>query len=66
MMSAQHVVQCAQIPSAAGALPAAERAKVIFTHLNHTNPAADKASPAARRVRAAGMRVASERQVLPL
>jgi pyrroloquinoline quinone biosynthesis protein B len=48
------------------ALSAAERAKIVFTHLNHSNPAADPASDAARRVRAAGMRVAREGEVLDL
>jgi pyrroloquinoline quinone biosynthesis protein B len=43
-----------------GALPAKERAKVRFVHLNHTNPALDPASPEAARVRAAGMAVATE------
>ena len=47
-------------------LPRGERAKVLFTHLNHTNPAADPSSPAAARVRAAGMGVARDGQVLPL
>jgi len=42
------------------ALPASERAKIAFTHLNHTNPAADPASAAAREVRAAGMQVLAE------
>lgn len=41
-------------------LPAAERAKVWFTHLNHTNPAADEAGPAAASVRAAGLHVLPE------
>lgn len=41
-------------------LPARERAKVHFTHLNHTNPAADADGPAARAVRAAGMWVLAE------
>jgi pyrroloquinoline quinone biosynthesis protein B len=44
-------------------LPAEERAKVRFTHLNHSNPAADPASAAAARVRAAGMAVAREGEV---
>jgi pyrroloquinoline quinone biosynthesis protein B len=48
------------------ALPAAQRAKVWFTHLNHTNPASDPASEAATGVRAAGMGVASELQIEPL
>ncbi len=41
-------------------LPPGERAKVHFTHLNHTNPAADADGPAARAVRAAGMCVLAE------
>ena len=41
-------------------LPADERAKIVFTHLNHTNPAADRASPEAARVRAAGMSIARD------
>ena len=36
------------------------RARVVFTHLNHTNPAADPGSEAARRIHAAGCRVARE------
>lgn len=47
-------------------LPASERAKIKFTHLNHTNPAAMPRSNAARRVRAAGMSIASEGEVIPL
>jgi pyrroloquinoline quinone biosynthesis protein B len=42
------------------ALPQAERAKVRLFHLNHTNPAADPTSEAARTVRAAGMSVAAD------
>ena len=42
------------------ALPASERAKVRFTHLNHTNPALDPTSAAAKAVAAAGMAVARE------
>ena len=41
-------------------LAPAERAKVFFTHLNHTNPAADPASEATRAVNAAGMHVLDE------
>jgi len=41
-------------------LPATERTKVFFTHLNHTNPAADPASDATRSVGAAGMHVLDE------
>jgi len=47
-------------------LPASERAKVWFTHLNHTNPAADPESAAAARVRASGMHVAREGDVFEL
>jgi pyrroloquinoline quinone biosynthesis protein B len=47
-------------------LPAGERAKILFTHLNHTNPAADPKSTEARRVRDAGMGVAAEGQVIGL
>ncbi|MDP2315003.1 MAG: MBL fold metallo-hydrolase [Pseudomonadota bacterium] len=42
------------------ALPASERQKVRFTHLNHTNPVLDPTSPEARAVVAAGMSVAWE------
>lgn len=42
------------------ALPARERAKVRFTHLNHTNPALRPDSPEAAAVRAAGCAVATE------
>lgn len=48
------------------ALPAAERAKVRFTHLNHTNPATDPESEAAAWIRAAGMDVAREGDVIRL
>ena len=41
-------------------LSAEERDKIYFTHLNHTNPAADPESEAAKAIRAAGMHVASE------
>lgn len=42
------------------------RAKVVFTHLNHTNPASTPGSDADRRVRAAGMRVAVEGEIIEL
>jgi hypothetical protein len=42
------------------ALPASERAKLRFVHLNHTNPALDPTSEAWAAVRAAGARVAIE------
>ncbi len=41
-------------------LPATERNKIWFTHLNHTNPLNDEQSPASRRVRQAGMHVAKD------
>jgi pyrroloquinoline quinone biosynthesis protein B len=41
-------------------LPAQERAKVRFLHLNHTNPALDLEGEAVRRIRAAGCDVAVE------
>jgi len=47
-------------------LPEAERAKVHFTHLNHTNPVCDPSSAAAARVRQAGMQVAREGLLLEL
>ncbi len=43
-----------------GALPPAERAKVRFIHLNHTNPALWPDSDARRAVEAQGFRVAEE------
>jgi pyrroloquinoline quinone biosynthesis protein B len=42
------------------------RAKVVFTHLNHTNPACDRGSAARRAIEAAGMRVAREGELLEL
>jgi len=41
-------------------LPAGERAKIVFTHLNHTNPAALPGTPERAAIEAAGMRVAVE------
>lgn len=41
-------------------LPAAERAKVRFIHLNHTNPALDPKSEASQRIESAGFGVAWE------
>ena len=43
------------------ALPDAERAKIWFTHLNHTNPAADPHGVMASRVRLAGFHIARDR-----
>jgi len=48
------------------ALPEAERAKVFFTHLNHTNPAAQAGSEAWCKVRAAGMQVLADGRVFDL
>lgn len=49
-----------------GSLPAAQRAKIYFTHFNHTNPVSDEASPEARAVLAAGFHLAREGQVFEL
>ena len=46
--------------------PAELRAKVVFTHLNHTNPAADESSAAHAAVLACGMRVARDGQRIDL
>jgi pyrroloquinoline quinone biosynthesis protein B len=47
-------------------LPGAERAKVRFIHLNHTNPALADGSPASKAIREAGFRVAQEGERFPL
>jgi pyrroloquinoline quinone biosynthesis protein B len=47
-------------------LPAAERGKVRFTHLNHTNPALQDGSPAARDIREKGFRIAEQGERVPL
>jgi pyrroloquinoline quinone biosynthesis protein B len=49
-----------------GALPRTERGKVYFTHLNHTNPAADSSSDAWRQVVEAGMQVLDEGRIFRL
>ncbi|MAF67610.1 MAG: pyrroloquinoline quinone biosynthesis protein PqqB [Planctomycetes bacterium] len=46
--------------------PAAERARVRFFHLNHSNPAADPAGEAAAAIEAAGMAVAAEGEIIEL
>ncbi|MBI5364049.1 MAG: pyrroloquinoline quinone biosynthesis protein PqqB [Planctomycetes bacterium] len=46
--------------------PAEERAKLVFLHLNHTNPLLDPNSTAARAVAAHGAHVARELDVFPL
>lgn len=48
------------------ALPAAVRPEVLFTHLNHTNPALDPASPSRRAIEGAGARLAEDGQVFEL
>lgn len=47
-------------------LPAKERAKVRFIHLNHTNPALEADSAARREIEAAGMAVAEEGEIVEL
>ena len=47
-------------------LPAAERAKVHFIHLNHSNPLLDPSSKAADHVREAGFGLAAEGDRFPL
>jgi pyrroloquinoline quinone biosynthesis protein B len=44
-------------------LPASERQKIYFTHLNHSNPATDPNSPASYQVRAAQMNIAQDGDV---
>ncbi len=48
------------------ALPEKQRRKVVFVHLNHTNPAATPGSAAQRAIEKAGMRVAREGERQPL
>ncbi|HVT45495.1 MAG TPA: MBL fold metallo-hydrolase [Thermoanaerobaculia bacterium] len=47
-------------------LPAKERAKVRFIHLNHTNPAMKAGSEARREIERAGCRVAEQGERFPL
>jgi pyrroloquinoline quinone biosynthesis protein B len=42
------------------------RAKVVFTHLNHTNPACVAGGAAQKRIEAAGMRVARDGELIEL
>jgi hypothetical protein len=49
-----------------GALPAAVRRRVRFTHLNHTNPALDPDGPAAAMVLGGGYDLAVEGEITPL
>jgi len=44
----------------------AGRLRVLFTHLNHSNPALDPASPARRRIEARGFGVLAEGDEIPL
>lgn len=48
------------------ALPQSERSKVIFVHLNHTNPLLQPGSPARQAVETAGFRVARRGERIPL
>lgn len=47
-------------------MPVNQRAKVVFMHLNHTNPAATMNSAAQQAIEKAGMRVAREGERQPL
>ncbi|MGE0640894.1 MAG: MBL fold metallo-hydrolase [Thermoanaerobaculia bacterium] len=47
-------------------LPAAERRKIVFTHLNHSNRAALAGTPERQAIEAAGMRVAVEGERIDL
>lgn len=49
-----------------GALTASERAKIVFLHLNHTNPALREGGAARERIREAGLRVAREGELVAL
>jgi pyrroloquinoline quinone biosynthesis protein B len=49
-----------------GDLPAADRPKILFTHLNHTNPALDPASAARRTIEDAGARLAEDGETIDL
>ena len=48
------------------ALPAKEKAKIRFIHLNHTNQALWQGTPERKAIEAAGMRVAEEGERIPL
>jgi pyrroloquinoline quinone biosynthesis protein B len=49
-----------------GPLVEAGRVRVLFTHLNHTNPALDPASPEAHEIERRGFAVAAEGDEIPL
>ena len=55
-------------PAIADTMSAVSRldTRILFTHLNHTNPALDPDSRERRAIEALGMRVAAEGEVLPL
>ncbi|HUO85550.1 MAG TPA: MBL fold metallo-hydrolase [Thermoanaerobaculia bacterium] len=52
--------------AAFSALPPEDRSKVVFIHLNHSNPALDPTTGASRVIEDAGMRVAVERERIAL
>ena len=47
-------------------LPASEKAKVYFIHLNHTNPLWDPNSEASKTVKSKGFNIAREGQIFEL
>jgi pyrroloquinoline quinone biosynthesis protein B len=47
-------------------VPAADRATVLFTHLNHTHPALDPAGRARRAIEESGARLAEDGEVIDL
>jgi len=49
-----------------GPLVKAGRLRVLFTHLNHSNPALDKDGPARKAIEARGFRVAEEGEEIGL
>jgi phosphoribosyl 1,2-cyclic phosphodiesterase len=56
----------AQTLAQLAALPEALARRVVFTHLNHSNPAANPDGPQARQVRDAGAAVAFDGQRIGL
>jgi pyrroloquinoline quinone biosynthesis protein B len=48
------------------ALTKSERGKILFTHLNHSNPASDPQSKEAQQVNKMGMGIACEGEILPI
>ncbi|MFT6362138.1 MAG: pyrroloquinoline quinone biosynthesis protein B [Planctomycetota bacterium] len=47
-------------------LPISEKSKIIFTHFNHTNPASEEGSSAARSITEAGFQIAMDGMLLEL